>query len=245
MVDFDYGAEPVSTGKAFQNPEPGKHAARIRSIIHLGMFQEDFKGKLKESCPQVVVVFELKDDNDVSETGEPLETFKTFPLKKGDKAFLTKFQKAVDPKGLCKGFDDFIGRCVEVTLEGSKELGDDGKPKYVNFKELSELHPKLAAVTDELTVKGAGHVKFADLTRAAIEELHPLLHVADILLSQHNSSYKGSKAEAIVAEIRKDNKEFAVRKAGDAKPAPVDTDEPAAPSKPATPPAELDANEEF
>jgi hypothetical protein len=248
---FDYGEKPVTGGKSFKNPAEGKHPARLRSVIHLGIFQEEFKGKLKDPAPYVCAVFELKDDGDFNEDGTPMSYSKTFPLRDGDKSFLTKFLNALDKEEKSTGFDDLIGACCELDLTGSEEKGDDGLPKYINLTNdgISTLHPKLAAITEELSVKGVGHVKFADLTKEAVLELHPIRDVANILLSENHHSYVGSKAEAIIAEIRKEDKDFAVRKASDEKPAakgkPAANSAPAANEPPSNPPAALAADEEF
>lgn len=243
-MSFDYGAEPTGGGGGFKNPTTGKHAARLRSIIHLGQFQEEFKGKLKSAAPQVVAIFELKEDEDFEEDGStPLTIAKQFPLRKGDKAFLTSFDKVFQQDG-DTSFGDYIGRCCELDLTGSKELNDDKLPKYINIGAVTTLHPKLAKTLDELSVPGVGHCTFKELTRAAIEELHPIRDVANCLLSKNNHSYTGSKAEAIIAAIRKEDPEFAIRKDKDEKTNSSDEDE--APSKPAgPPPEELSADEEF
>lgn len=243
-MSFDYGAEPVSGGKSFKNPTTGKHMALLRSIIHLGQYAEEFKGKVKAIAPQVVAIFELKEDDDFEEDGStPLTIAKQFPLRKGDKAFLTKFENVFLREG-DTGLHDFIGRPCELDLTGSKELGEDKLPKYINVGAVTALHPKLAKTVGELSVKGVGHCKFKDLTKEAIEELHPIRDVADVLLSERNESYRGSKVEAIIAAIRKENPEFAVRKAGDAKPQSQE-EQPDSPDTPENPPAALSADEEF
>lgn len=247
---FDYGGvAPVTGGKSFVNPVVGKHVARLRSLIHLGMFADEFKGKRKDPAPYVCAVFELKEEHDVDGDGQPLVFRKTFPLRDGDKGFLTKFMNALDKDGTATGFDDFIGRQCELDLKGSDETGDDGLPKYINLPVdcISSVHPKLAQLTEELSVKGAGHVKFDAITKEAILELHPIVDVADILLSEHNSSYAANPtAVAAIAEIRKENPDFAVRKASDAKGKPAAAaaaNKPAA--NPATPPPDLDPDENF
>lgn len=244
-MGFNYGAEPVSGGKSFKNPEVGKHQARLRSIIHLGLFQETFQGKLKDVAPQVVAVFELKEDHDFEEDGTtPLTFSKTFPLRTGEKSFLTKMEKVFMQPG-DTGFESWIGRVCELDLKGSKELGEDKKPKYINFDIISSLHPKLAAICPELAVQGSGHCEFANLTVDAIKELHPIREVADILLSQYNQSYAGSHVEKLIAEIRKDNPTFAVRKASDDKPQQAEPEGSTTPAPSATPPAQLDEDESF
>lgn len=211
--NFDYGTEAVvEAGATFKNPEVGEHTAVLRSIIHCGLFREEFKGELKKPAPEVVAIFELKDEEDFEEDGiTPLTLHKSFPLKKGDRAFMTKFLKALDPKGQATGFNDLIGKPCQITAKGSKTLNDDGTPKYVNFGGIAGLPAKFAKMVEPLTVKGVGHVPFKDLTEEAILELHPIIDVALTLMK--GEEYKGSKAEAIVNAIRKENPEFAVYQA--------------------------------
>lgn len=211
-MSFDYGTEEVAeAGGTFKNPEIGDHSAVLRSIIHCGMFREEYKGEKKKPAPEVVAIFELKDEEDFEDDGEtPLTLSKAFPLKKGDKAFMTKFIKALDPKGEAEGFDDLIGKACQVTAKGSKALNEDGTPKYVNFGGISGLLPKFAKMIDPLQVKGVGHVRFEDITKEAVLELNPILEVANILML--GEKYEGSKAEEVVNEIRKENPDFAKQK---------------------------------
>jgi len=205
---FDYGAEPVEAGGTFKQAEVGPHEARLRSLIHLGMFRELFQGKQKSPAPEVVAVFELKGEEDFEDDGTtPLFITKAFPVKKGDRTFMTKFLKALDPKGAANGFDELIDTPCMVEVVPSKKVNDDGTPKYVNFGGVTGMTKKFAAMVEPLTEGGAGHVRFDDLTEDAIMELNPILEVANILLKGEN--YAGSKAEGIVAAIRKENPEFA------------------------------------
>jgi hypothetical protein len=123
---------------------------------------------------------------------------------------MTKFIKALDPKGEAKGFDDLIGAPCTVNCKGGKDKNEDGTPKYINFGGISAMVPKLAAITDELAVPGVGHVRFPDLTKEAVLELNPIREVNMILMEGEN--YSGSKAEEIVNAIREENPDFAVRK---------------------------------
>jgi hypothetical protein len=207
---YDYGTdESVESGGEFKHPEVGDHSARLRSIIHCGLFRETFKGKVKKPAPQVVAIFELKDEEDFEDDGTtPLTINKAFPLKKGDKAFMTKFIKALDPKSKTSGFDELIGAPCTVNVKGSKELNDDDTPKYVNFGGMSGIPAKFAAMVDELVEGlGNGHVRFDDITEDAIMELNPALEVANILMK--GEKYEGSTAETIIKGIRKDNPDFA------------------------------------
>jgi len=244
VTGFDYGTDEVSEGGgAFKNPEVGDHSARLRSIIHCGMFRETYNKEKKKPAPQVVAIFELKDDEDFEDDGTtPLTMHKTFPLKKGDKAFMTKFIKALDPKGKAKGFDDLVGAACQINCKGGKELLDDGKPKYINFGGISGMPAKFAAMTEDLIEIGVGHIPFDDITKEAIMELHPIREVADIIME--GDRFAGSAAEVIIMEIRAENADFAVRKKkeGDDKKAEGGVDESAAQPEQET---NLNDDEEF
>lgn len=241
---FDYGTDEVAEGGgAFKNPEIGDHAARLKSIVHCGVYRENYtKGgvtEIKKPAPQIVAIFELKEEEDFEEDGiTPLELHWSLPLKKGDKANATKLIKALDPKGEAAGFDDLIGRACTVNAKGSKALDDDGNPKYVNFGGIAGMSPKFAKMTDELVGGGVGHVTFDDLTKEAVLELNPILEVANILMK--GDKYEGSKAEEIITEIRKETPEFAKMKAKDEKKDKA-PDPKAKPEKEST----LDEEEEF
>ena len=213
---FDYGTEHEikDPGGDFKNPTEGDHSARLRSLIHVGMYRETFNGQLKKPFPQVIAIFELKEDDDFEEDGvTPLTISKSFPLKKGDRAFCTKFLAALDPQKKAKGFDDCIGAACTVTCKGGKEKNDDGTPKFINFGGMSGLPAKFAAMLEPLTVEGVGHVPFDSITKEAIFELNPIKDVNMVLMKSEN--YQGSSAEAIINEIRRDNPDFATRKKKD------------------------------
>lgn len=207
---FDYGTseEIKDPGDEFKNPTVGDHSARLRSIIHAGMYRESFKGELKKPFPFVIAVFELKEDDDFEDDGvTPLTISKPFPLKKGDRSFMTKFLAALDPKGEARGFDDVIGSACTVTCKAGKEKKEDGTPKYVNFGGLSGLPAKFAAMLEPLAVEGVGHCRYDDLTKEALMELNPIIEVNKIIM--HAENYKGSKAEELINEIREENPDFA------------------------------------
>lgn len=237
--NFDYGTdhEIKEPGIEFKNPAEGDHSARLRSLIHVGMYRETFKNEKKKPFPQVIAIFELKEDDDLEDDGvTPLTISKSFPLKKGDKAFMTKFLAALDPQKKAKGFDDIIGAACTVTCKGGKEKNEDGTPKYINFGNIAGLPAKFAAMMEPLTVAGVGHVPFDQITKEAILELNPIREVNMILMESEN--YKGSKAEGIINSIRKDNPDFAVRKNKET------TTEPEQ-EKPVEKESTLDADKEF
>jgi len=240
---FDYGTEEEikEPGGDFKNPTEGDHSARLRSLIHVGMYRETFKGEKKKPFPQVIAIFELKEDDDFEDDGiTPLTISKSFPLKKGDRAFCTKFLAALDPQKKAKGFDDVIGAACTVTCKGGKEKNEDGTPKYINFGGLSGLPAKFSAMLDPLTVEGVGHVPFDQISKEAILELNPVKDVNMVLMESEN--YSGSKAESIINSIRKDNPDFAARKKKDED---AGQDNEKAQEKPIEKEADLDDQEEF
>lgn len=208
---FDYGTDQVQDVLgSFKMPEPGDHSARLAGLVHLGMYRESFNGEMKKPAHQVLAIFELKDDEDFEEDGTtPLYIHKSFPLKKGDKAFMTKFLKAIDPKGEAAGFDDCIGNACSVNVVPSKKLDAEGKHKYVNFGGLSGLPAKFAAHVGPL-VNTFGHVRQDEITEEVIRQMNPILDVANTLMECED--YAGSKAEAIIELIRKEDPDFAKMK---------------------------------
>jgi len=241
--DFNYGTEEEikEPGLDFKNPTEGDHSARLRSLIHVGMYRETFKGEKKKPFPQVIAIFELKEDDDFEDDGvTPLTISKSFPLKKGDRSFMTKFLAALDPQKQAKGFDDVIGAACTVTCKGGKEKNEDGTPKYINFGGISGLPAKFAAMLDPLTVEGVGHVPFDQITKEAILELNPIRDVNMVLMESEN--YSGSKAEEIINEIREDDPDFATRKK---KKNDADQSNENAQEKPVEKEVDLDEQEEF
>lgn len=204
---FDYGAEPIAAA-GFKNPEVGNQSARLRSLIHLGtysdIFREGGKTEVKKPAPHVVMILELTGEDNMTEDGEQQLTIdKDFPLKTGDKATATKVRKAFDSKGVASGFDDFIGGCCMVDVKPGKDKNDDGTPKFVNAGDVTSMPPQFAKMTPELQLAGVGHVTFSNLTKEAILELHPILHVKKILMNSVN--YPGSNAEVLVNEMLAEN----------------------------------------
>lgn len=206
---FDYGTDKVQEVLGtFKMPEVGDHSARLAGIIHLGMYRESFNGELKKPAHQVLAIFELKDDEDFEDDGvTPLYIHKSFPLKKGDKAFMTKFLKAIDPKGSFHGFDDCIGAACTVNVTASKKLDSDGKHKYVNFGGLSGLPAKFATHVAPLVHSALGHLRQEEITEEAILHMNPVTEVANILMKCDD--YEGSVAEEIINKIREKTPDFA------------------------------------
>lgn len=245
-MTFNYGAKPTEIkGGSFKTASEGSHNALVRSIIHCGMFQEEFQGKKKEIAPQVVVIFELKNKKDVEEDGvTPLVMSASFALRKGDKATLTKFCTVLNKQGAATGFDDYIGRHISIDIKGNpRHLNDDGSFKYVNIRGYGEVHEEMADSLKPMAVAGVGHVTFEQMTKEAIMELNPLLEVANII--EKGVNYSGSPAEEIIKTIRVDNPTFGKprAKAGEGSPEIKGTN--SAPVVAASAPDALSEDEDF
>lgn len=231
--NFDFGAEVAkSEGKVFKNPEVGDHEAVIAGIIHVGSFQDIFKqgGKvdIKKPANYVLVKVILMGDEDKNDDGSRMEQWMSMALKSGDKATLTKFLNAVDPKELLGGFDDFIGETLTVSMVGDEKAGkdDEGNFKYVNWKGFAGMPDKLKklvlADVESEGIEMVGHVTFDKLTREIIDTIPPHL-VRQYLLNEtqmgKNLSVEGSHVAAILAEARAADPDWKKAKAkDDAKP---------------------------
>ncbi|QYC97009.1 hypothetical protein [Klebsiella phage IME184] len=231
--NFDFGAEITqSTGGVFKNPEVGDHEAVISGIIHVGSFQDIFKKgnttEVKKPANFVLVKVILMGDDDKNDDSR-MEQWMAVPLKSGDKATLTKFLNAVDPKELLGGFDDFIGECMTVSMVGDEKGGknEDGTFKYVNWKGFGGMPDKLKklvlAQVEEEGLSMTGHITFDKLTREIIDSI-PAHLVRQYLLNEtprgKNLSVAGSHVEAIIAEARAADADWkkAKKRDGDATP---------------------------
>lgn len=248
-MSFDYGADPISTGGNLKQAAVGAHEARLSGIIHLGLYEDEFKGKKKPAAPFVCALFELKSGEEgggVNEDGTPIVMHKTFALKKGDKAALTKFMEVfLTPEelrlykagALQGGFEDFIGKPVQITAVGSDATNEDGSPKYVNIGELSKLPAKFAAMVDELEGEPIGHITLANYTEEALRALPPFEIYGKL---EQALNFSGSKADEVLRAVRAQDPEFAKQKAKTESSAPA----PAA-SEPVAPPSDLQDDEDF
>lgn len=229
--NFDAGAEVKQGGGAvFVNPEVGDHDALLTGVVHIGMFQDVFmKGKVedpKAPCNFVLLQCTLMGENDKNEDGSRMVQWKSMALKSGDKAEMTAFLDALDPKELSGGFDDLIMKPFSAKMVGGKETNEDGTPKYVNwagkgFAGMSaRVVPMVLADAEAEGIKPIGHVKFADITREVLDEI-PAHLVRQYFLSElkgNNLSYAGSHVEELINEARKGDPEWKAKKADEAKP---------------------------
>lgn len=222
-MSFDFGADPTVAGGSIKQADEGQHEARLLGIVHLGMFEDVFGGKKKPAAPFVCALFELKSGEEgggVNEDGSPITVHKSFPLKKGDRAFLTSFMKAMLSKEELKlyeagaldgGFEDFIGRPCMIDMQGSKEKDDNGNPKYTNAGSVTQMPPKLIKLCDELEGSPIGHVTLDQYTEDAIRAIPPFEIYGKL---EQSINFPGSQAEAVLNEIRKQDPEFGTKRSG-------------------------------
>lgn len=220
-MSFNFGADPVTAGGSLKQAAVGQHEARLLGIIHLGMYEDTFGGKKKAPAPFVCAMFELKSGEEgggVNDDGTPIIVHKSFPLKKGDRAFLTKFMKVLltpdefkqyEAGVLEGGFEDFIGRPVLIDMEGSKKKDDNGDPMYTNVSGLSKMPTKLAKLCEDLESEPVGHVPFEKIDAAALKALPPFEIYGKL---EQSINFPGSVAEAALEGIREEDPAFGTKK---------------------------------
>lgn len=260
--EFDYGADLAEgSGVKRVNPEEGLQYGYLKSVIHLGKIGGVYKGKAKDPTNRVCLNFELmgnlagEDADDYisglhPETGEPLNHTLTINLVKGDNAMLTKVMAALVTKkemeaNSVKGWDQLIGRPVALNIKGSDTKGDDGKPKYVDIKEISQFPSALKPLITGMKTPGVGHCLLKDLSLAAMDEVNMFIDVQMGMMKSEEWKAGTHPAIALVEEIRKENPNYAkaeTKAAGgdDGAQKPTGSDQPQG-----APAETVEANEEF
>ncbi len=215
-MSFDYGEEPISGG-SFENPKVGTWPAVVEAIVHIGTIIDTFKGKKKDPAPFLAVKFVILDEENLKEDGSFHEVWKTFPMFKADKSYLTQFGKAFDPafpKGTLGGFVDIIGRPCNLELKGSKDNGDDGKPKFVNVGGISGLQGKFEKLTtaeyEETGRKPLGYFKHGEINADVLREFSPF--VAQQFVAAENLG-ESESAVAALKEVRAEDADFGKKRA--------------------------------
>jgi hypothetical protein len=109
-------------------------------------------------------------------------------------------------------------------MEGSEDKDDKGKPKYVNCREVTAVPATMVDLLPALSVEGAGNVSFDKITKEAMLELNPFLHVNMIM--EKSVNFKGSEAEKVLAAIRAEDPSYG-RKTSKREEPPVSEEKPA------------------
>jgi len=212
MSDFDYGGE-IAKASGFENPKEGPRNARLFGLLRIGTFAGEYQGKPKPPAPHAIAIFHLLGKADKTEAGEPMFFTHDFSLKSGDKSFLHKsFIPAMGGMSKHKGFSTMVNELFALELTGGKEVGEDGKPKYINFKsmgvipedtlELMASAPAFAALE-----KPVGFLKESELTEEALAYLHPTLEFAKIVMQTEEFKAGTHPCQALIQKIYDSDKE--------------------------------------
>ncbi|CAM0029900.1 hypothetical protein VPHD530_0033 [Vibrio phage D530] len=214
---FDYGGEVAEVVSGFKNPTvaAGKDVrnARLYGLLRLGTFQETFKGEVKAAAPQALAIFHLLGKEDKMDDGNPMFFTKTFPLKKGEKSFLHKqFIPAMGGMAKHTGFSSMINQLHSLKLKGGKETNEDGTPKFVNYDSMSQLSDEMLELLDSSPAYAPlenpiGFLKEAELTKEALELLHPTREFAGILMKTQEFLAGTHPSQELIQSMYEENKE--------------------------------------
>jgi len=209
-TDFDYGGEVAVTVSKFKQPTVGVRNARLYGLLRVGTVQEEYQGKLKDPAPQGIAIFHLLGKEDTMEDGEPMFMTKTFPFKKGDKTFLHRkangFISAFGGLGKHKGFGTMINGLFSLSIGAGKQLNEDGTPKYVNFEGMSEIGEDTLEILEESPKYApletpVGFLTEAQLTKEALEMLHPTREFAGIVMKTQEFLAGTHPSQAVIQAV--------------------------------------------
>lgn len=88
---------PFGSKKEYKLVPAGNHVARVYSIIHLGVIEEEYMGETKE-MDKVRISFELPNETEVFKEGEepkPFSISQEYTLSMGEKANLRKLVEGI------------------------------------------------------------------------------------------------------------------------------------------------------
>lgn len=264
--EYNFAGDMVTPeGKDFKNPSLGQHPVRISNIQFLPTYVAEYQGKKKDPAPMVAIEFKLFDmdeEGNCTPNEDQPTMVKVFPFKWHKLAQFTKFMCKVYPDKLTldtRPDDALFNKCIaallnskrsgltaEVVADG-KAKADDGSPKYVTLDSFSVPMAIIAKAIPE--VEGGRILPFSQITEDGIRMLKGY-DVRKYIIE--SDQYEGSKAQAIIEEIRKEDPDFAKQKKkedeadgrkDEAKKAA--SDEPAAATDSAQADESLDENEDF
>lgn len=220
-IGFDYGGEVAETVSKFKAATVGVRNARLYGLLRLGTFQETFKGELKAAAPQAVAIFHLLGKADKLDDGGAMFFSKPFPLKKGDKSFLhSKFIPAFGGMTKHKGFGTMTNCLFSLKLKGGKDKNEDGTPKYVNFDSIAEIGEDMLEMADQMPAFAAlenpiGFLTEGELTKEALEILHPTREFAGILMQTQEFKAGTHPSQELIESMYNENKDRYTVKAKD------------------------------
>lgn len=203
-VEGDDWDETSGSGGEFFKLPTGKYIGRIRSVISLGQVQFTFNKVLDDKATSALGLvievwsYKIKGEKLKITCEQPAIVYHVMKALNGNpKANYTKTKKALGVKTP----DQFKGMAVGIELFTS-----DKGYMYVQGA-LTSLGLAEAKATPKLTAKGHAIPNLDMMTKEALLDLNPITQVKDYVLNAVN--LEGTKAESIIAKIRKDKPEFA------------------------------------
>ena len=178
---------------------------------------------MKAAAPQGIAIFLLRGKTDLLDDGGEMFFSKPFPFKKGDKSFLHRqFIPAFGGMSKHKGFGTMINGLFSLKLKGGKEQNDDGTPKFINFDSMSEISEDMLEMAESMPAFAAsetpiGFLTESELTKEALEMLHPTREFAGILMKTQEFQAGTHPCQALIQEIYEADKERYTIKAKDKK----------------------------
>ena len=168
---------------------------------------------MKAAAPQGIAIFLLRGKTDLLDDGGEMFFSKPFPFKKGDKSFLHKsFIPAFGGMAKHKGFGTMVGGLFSLKLKGGKESNDDGTPKFINFDSMSEIGEDMLEMAEIMPAFAAsetpiGFLTESELTKEALEMLHPTREFAGILMKTQEFVAGTHPCQALIQGIYEADKE--------------------------------------
>lgn len=216
-MGFDYGGEVAETTGGFKQPDVGTRNARLYGLLRLGTFKESFtkggKTTVKAAAPEAIAIFHMLGKADKLDDGSPMFFTKPFPMKKGEKSFLhSTFIPAFGGMSKHKGFGTMINCITSLKLKAGKQMNDDGTPKYVNFDTISELGEDMLELIDGAAQYAplenpVGFLREDQLTREALEMLHPTREFYGILMQTEEFVAGTHPCQELIQEMFDENPE--------------------------------------
>lgn len=235
-----------SSGGDWTNPELGSHPARIHSLTFLDRYAATFKGKKKDPTLMVAVRFAIYDEEEDEETEEitvkPCEgrnfLTKVFSFKWSDKGHFPLMLAALYPKQCTvktkpsdevfnKMITKLVGKACTVDIVADGKEMDGDKPKYVKINTVTKIAlatSKLVPQLDEEEAETSKITMYKDITET---QLRYLKGYEIRRMIEEGENFQGSTAQAVLAEIREEDPDFAIN---------VESDKPEKKEKPSSKP---------
>jgi hypothetical protein len=136
-----------NSGGDFEIIPPGSYIARCYIIADLGTQETNFQG-VKDYKKQVLLSFEILDDDVKRADGKPFVTSKTFTASLNEKSGLRKtldgWRGQAFTEDQLKGFElaSIIGQYAQISI--IHETSKDGQKTYANVSSIAPLHKSIA-----------------------------------------------------------------------------------------------------